>query len=157
MVLHLKKNINFLLKIGFYDTVIAYDSFEMELNKSKLIVIDFAGNSDYLIKLHNYFGDLLKHVCLVGLADWSSKMDFKSIPNSKFFFAPSHAENRYKKMGVKETTLLADNLMQEFIMKIKNCIKLTYVEDRMGLYELYLKSLNGKIDPSKAYIVQSVE
>jgi hypothetical protein len=60
-------------------------------------------------------------------------------------------------MGVKETTLLADNLMQEFIMKIKNCIKLTYVEDRMGLYELYLKSLNGKIDPSKAYIVQSIE
>jgi len=152
-----KKNINFLLNIGFYDTVIAYDSLEMELNKSKLIVVDFAGNSDYLEKIHNYFGDLLKHVCLVGLADWSSKMDFKSIPNSKFFFAPSHAENRYKKMGVKETMLLADNLMQEFIMKIKNYLKLTYVEGRMELHELYLKFLKGKIDPSKAYIIQSVE
>ena len=133
------------------------DSLEMELNLSKLIVVDFAGNSDYLEKIHNYFGDLLKYVCLVGLADWSSRMDFKSIPNSKFFFAPSHAENRYKKMGVKETMLLADNLMQEFIMEIKNCLKLTYVEGRIELHKLYLKFLKGKIDPSKAYIVQSVE
>ena len=84
-------------------------------------------------------------------------MDFKSIPNSKFFFAPSHVENRYKKMGVKETMLLADNLMQEFIMKIKNCLKLTYVEGRIELHKLYLQFLKGKIDPSKAYIVQSVE
>ena len=60
-------------------------------------------------------------------------------------------------MGVKETTLLADNLMQEFIMKIKNYLKLTYVEGRMELHELYLKFLKGKIDPSKAYIIQSVE
>jgi len=42
-------------------------------------------------------------------------------------------------------------------MKIKNYLKLTYVEDRMELHELYLKFLKGKIDPSKAYIIQSVE
>ena len=60
-------------------------------------------------------------------------------------------------MGVKETMLLADNLMQEFIMKIKNCLKLTYVEGRIELHKLYLQFLKGKIDPSKAYIVQSVE
>ena len=152
-----ENNIDFLLNIGFYDKVISYDSLESERNKSKVIVIDFAGNSDYLKKIHNYFGDLLKHVCLIGLADWSSKMDFKLIPNSKFFFAPSHAESRYKKMGVKETMLLADNIMNEFIVKIKDYLKLTYVEDRMELNELYLNFLNGKIDPSKAYIVQSVK
>ena len=60
-------------------------------------------------------------------------------------------------MGVKETMLLADNIMNEFIMKIKDYLKLTYVEDRMELNELYLNFLNGKIDPSKAYIVQSVK
>ena len=45
-----KNNINFLLNIGFYDKVISYDSLESERNKSKVIVIDFAGNSDYLKK-----------------------------------------------------------------------------------------------------------
>ena len=148
------KNIKFLLNIGFYDTVIAYDSLEMELNLSKLIVVDFAGNSDYLEKIHNYFGDLLKYVCLVGLADWSSKTNFKSIPNSKFFFAPNHAEKRYRTMGVKKTTLLAEDLLKEFIMQIKHDIKLKYFNDPKELHELYLKSLKGKIDPSKGYMVQ---
>ena len=72
-------------------------------------------------------------------------------------FLNGKAENRYKKMGVKKTMLLADNLMQEFIMKIKNCLKLTYVEGRIELHKLYLKFLKGKIDPGKAYMVQSVE
>ena len=34
---------------------------------------------------------------------------------------------RYREMGVKRTTLLADELLKEFIMKIKNYIKLLVV------------------------------
>ena len=92
---------------------------------------------------------------LIGLADWSSKTNFKSIPNSKFFFAPNHAEKRYREMGVKRTTLLADELLKEFIMKVKNYIKLEYCNDPKDIHKLYLKSLKGKIDPSKGYMVKN--
>jgi hypothetical protein len=149
-----EKNIKFLSSMEFYDTVLSYNDIEKKLTASKSIIIDFAGNSDYLKKLSDHLGDSLKHVCLIGLADWSSKTDFKSIPNSKFFFAPDHAERRYKTMGVKKTTLLADNLLKEFILKIKNHIKLKYLNNPKELHELYLKSLKGKIDPSKGYMVQ---
>ena len=148
------KNIKFLSKIKFYDTVLSYDNAEKKLNTSKSIIVDFAGNSDYLKKLSDYLADSLKYVSLIGLADWSSKTNFKSIPNSKFFFAPNHAEKRYRTMGVKKTTLLAEDLLKEFIMQIKHDIKLKYFNDPKELHELYLKSLKGKIDPSKGYMVQ---
>ena len=150
-----EKNTKFLSKIKLYDTVLSYDNAEENLNTSKSVIVDFAGNSDYLKKLSDYLGDLLKHVSLIGLADWSSKTNFKSIPNSKFFFAPNHAEKRYREMGVKRTTLLADDLLKEFIMKIKNYIKLEYCNNSKELHELYLKSLKGKIDPSKGYMVKN--
>ena len=81
-------------------------------------------------------------------------MDFKSIPNSKFFFAPSHAEKRYKKMGVKKTTLLANKLMKEFILKIKNHIKIKNLSSSKEIHELYINSLKGKINPRNGYMVK---
>ena len=119
--------------------------------------MDFAGNSDHLKKLHDYLDDLLKHICLVGLADWSSGVDFKSIPNANFFFAPDHVEKRYRELGVKETTLLANNALQEFIITIKNWMALSYIQDREELCTMYLDILKGNIDPSKGYMVQLVK
>ena len=150
-----EKNIQFISEIKFYDTVLSYDNAEENIKRSKSVIVDFAGNSDYLKKLSDHLGEELKHVSLIGLADWSSKTNFKSIPNSKFFFAPNHAEKRYREMGVKRTTLLADELLKEFIMKIKNYIKLEYCNDPKEFHELYLKSLKGKIDPSKGYMVKN--
>ena len=150
-----EKNMQFVSEIKFYDTVLSYDNAEENLKISKSVIVDFAGNSDYLKKLSDHLGEGLKHVSLIGLADWSSKTNFKSIPNSKFFFAPNHAEKRYREMGVKRTTLLADELLKEFIMKVKNYIKLEYCNDPKDIHELYLKSLKGKIDPSKGYMVKN--
>ena len=45
-------------------------------------------------------------------------------------------------------------LLKEFIMKVKNYIKLEYCNDPKDVNELYLKSLKGKIDPSKGYMVK---
>ena len=152
-----ERNIDFVSNVGFYDKVIAYNNFEEQLNKDESMVVDFAGNSDHLKKLHSYFGDLLKYICLVGLADWSSGVDFKSIPNANFFFAPDHVEKRYRELGVKETTLLANNALQEFIITIKNWMALSYIQDREELCTMYLDILKGNIDPSKGYMVQLVK
>ena len=39
-------------------------------------------------------------------------------------------------------------------MKIKNYITLEYCNDPKEVHELYLKSLKGKIAPSKGYMVK---
>jgi len=152
-----ERNVDFVASVEFYDKVIAYNNFEEQLNKNESMVVDFAGNSDHLKKLHSYFGDLLKHICLVGLADWSSGVDFKSIPNANFFFAPDHVEKRYRELGVKETTLLANKALQEFIMTIKIWMTLNYIHDREELCAMYLETLNGNIDPSMGHMVQLVK
>ena len=60
-----------------------------------------------------------------------------------------------EKWELKRTTLLADELLKEFIMKVKNYIKLEYCNDPKDIHKLYLKSLKGKIDPSKGYMVKN--
>ena len=67
----------FVSETKFYDTVLSYDNAEENLKRSKSVIVDFAGNSDYLKKLSDHLGEELKHVSLIGLADWSSKTNFK--------------------------------------------------------------------------------
>ena len=51
--------------------------------------------------------------------------------------------------------MLADELLKEFIIKVKNYIKLEYCNDPKDIHKLYLKSLKGKIDPRKGYMVKN--
>ena len=149
-----KKNFEFVETVKFYDQVVSYSDIKSEIKKNKSLIIDFSGNSDFLNKISNYLGCLLKYICLIGLADWSSKMDFKTLSNAKFFFAPDHAEKRYKLMGVKETTLLGATKMEDFINVIKSWMKLTYIRDSKALEKIYIEILKGNLDPTKGYLVR---
>lgn len=57
-----EKNMQFVSEIKFYDTVLSYDNAEEKLNKSKSVIVDFAGNSDYLKKVSDYLGEALKQI-----------------------------------------------------------------------------------------------
>ena len=46
----------FVSGIKFYDTVLSYDNAEENLKISKSVIVDFAGNSDYLKKLSDHLG-----------------------------------------------------------------------------------------------------
>ncbi len=148
------KNIDFVKNSGYYDEVIAYENATDYLSQKNTVVVDFAGNSKLIQAIYELLGDTLKHVALIGLTDWKSFNPLQQIPVAKFFFAPTHIQNKYKEWGAEKTNLLLGKAMSGFIRDAEPWIELTYIHDEASLANLYTDMLKGAIDPSKGYIIQ---
>ncbi|MEZ4957669.1 MAG: DUF2855 family protein [Saprospiraceae bacterium] len=148
------KNIGFVKNSGYYDEVISYENVLNNLPKNNAVVVDFAGNSKLIHVIYDMLGDALKHAALIGLTDWQSYNPFKQIPVAKFFFAPTHIQNKYKEWGAEKTNLLLGTAMNDFIKDAEKWIELTYINSETALADLYAGMLKGEVDPSKGYIVR---
>ena len=147
-------NVAFVEKTGYYDLVIAYDKVKSYLPDQKTTVVDMAGNSSLLKTIHQMTGDRLRYVSLIGLTDWKSEKAFREIPQAKFFFAPSHAQQKYQQWGIEQTNAQISSGLGEFIKDAQNWIELDFIQTLDAVQELYLGMLDGRVDPSKGYIVQ---
>lgn len=148
------RNLDFVKSTNLYDEVFTYDNAIAEIEKKNTVIIDFAGNADLLLKISEYLADSLKHVSLIGLTDWTSGKEFRQIPESKFFFAPAFAQEKFKKDGLEATMIEIAKGLTAFIEQAKDWMELSYVKEWSELADLYTNTLKGSIDPSKGYIVQ---
>lgn len=148
-----QRNLGFVRDTGFYDEQISYDTFDKALSELPSVIIDLAGNTSLLSDLHEKLKDKLKFVSLIGLTDWKSLGDMKTIPNSKFFFAPDHATGLFTKIGPEKANQLINEAQEKFTKHVSNWMELEFIDFEKEIKPLYLDMLNGKIKPSKGYIV----
>lgn len=149
-----QSNVAFVEGTGFYDTVIAYEDIERDLADSDTLIIDFAGNGTLLTNLHKQLGDKLKFISMIGLTDWQTGVKGLSIPQSKFFFAPTFAQKLYKEWGQEKANAAIAENMAKFIAEAKSWIEISYIEDYESLSTLFKEMTKGKVDPSIGYIVK---
>ena len=148
------RNVEFVKNTGYYDVVIAYDDLEKELDNNASTIVDMAGNSTLLFRISDLLSENLKYASLIGLTDWTSEKEFKTVPNSKFFFAPSFAQLLYKEWGVEKANREIATVGAEFTNAASKWMKLIYINDSNDLSDLYHEMLKGKVDPSKGNIVK---
>ena len=148
-----KPNLGFVRDTGFYDQSIPYGILEKALPELSSVIIDLAGNTSLLSDLHEKLKDNLKFVSLIGLTDWKSLGDMKTIPNSKFFFAHDHATGLFTRLGQEKANQLINQAQKKFTKHASNWMELEFIDFEKGIIPLYLDMLNGKIKPSKGYVV----
>ncbi len=148
-----KLHTDFVARTNFYDQVIAYEDLDSTLGNQNSVVVDLAGNTGLLSKLGELLGSRLKHISLIGLADWESAGSMKGIPKSKFFFAPDHAKVFYAELGQEEANQRIDEAQVAFTKQLEKWMKLEFVDFQKGIRSLYFKMLKGAVDPSKGYVV----
>lgn len=148
------KNVEFVKNTNYYDEVISYKNAVSKIENKNTIIVDFAGNANLLNDIYQHLNSSLKHAALIGLTDWKSYNPSKQIPVAKFFFAPTHMQNKYKEWGPEKTNLLMGKNMQAFITDASAWIDLVFVDNKNDVAELYINMLKGEIDPSKGYIVK---
>ena len=148
------RNVEFVKNTGYYDEVIAYDDLENDLNQKASTVVDMAGNSKLLFRISDFLGEKLKYSSLIGLTDWTSEKEFKTLPNSKFFFAPAFAQQLFKDWGVEKANKEIAIAGGEFTIAASKWMDLVYLNDFESLSKLYHEMLQGKVDPKKGNIVQ---
>ncbi len=149
-------NVDFVEKTGYYDEVLSYQNLE-NLKKEDTLVIDFAGNAPRLQSLAAYLGDALRFISLVGIADWQASKDFKDIPNSALFFAPSEAKKKYNEWGIAVTNQKVAEALFVFIEEMKKFIDIHHLTEAAQVSEVYQQMISGSLDPSKGYIVKLEE
>ena len=148
------RNVEFVKNTGYYDEVITYDDLEKELNEKDSTVVDMAGNSKLLFRISDFLGEKLKFSSLIGLTDWTSEKEFKTLPRSKFFFAPAFAQQLFKEWGVEKANKEIAIAGGEFTQDASQWMDLVFLNDFESLSELYHEMLQGKVDPSKGNIVK---
>lgn len=147
------RNVEFVKNTGYYDQVIAYDDIEKELPNNTSTIVDMAGNSSLLTNVSTLLGDNLKFISLIGLTDWTADKEFKTLPNSKFFFAPTFAQKLFAEMGQAEANKKIAIEMAAFIENMSQFLTIKKIETSEALSALYLDMLKGKVDPSIGYLV----
>jgi len=148
-----KKNVDFVKETGFYDTVISYEDYDVELKKGTSVVVDFSGNMALLVNLTSQLVTSLKFMSLIGFTDWQSTGAFKH-PKAKMFFAPDSIQTLSKKWGAAKMNQRMGKALYQFINKAKNWTEVVPVTEYKDLKKLYLQVLKGDVDPSKGYIVR---
>jgi len=145
------QNLNFVSNLGFYDDVISYDQIDT-LEAVKSAIIDFAGNDNTHAQLQEHLGDRLQYNCLVGMVDWQN--NGTTTPNGQFFFAPTQLVKRNKEWGPQVLQQKLASSWLSFTKNAKSWITFNEINTIEGLRELYLKMLEGDIDPSIGHIVK---
>ena len=150
-----EKNIAFVRQSGSFDQTMTYDEVAHVNANEKSVVIDFAGNHNIQFQLQTLLGDKLVHHCLVGLVDWQNLEGENSLPKKgEFFFAPAQAEKRQKEWGLSGFQQKIGIAWQQFITTIQPIISIKEYVGPEKLKQLYVDTLNGKIEPRHGNIVR---
>ncbi|MFD0862413.1 DUF2855 family protein [Sungkyunkwania multivorans] len=147
------KHVDFLEETNFYDKVIAYDQVDEALDKTASVVVDFAGNTDLLVKLYKVLNSELLYTALIGWTDWTAEKEFKALPRAKFFFAPDHIKKRYEEWGVERTNSEMGGFLKQYIAIVSEHIELQHISEKETFLDFYQRMLKGKVDPSKGYLI----
>ncbi|MBT8249788.1 MAG: DUF2855 family protein, partial [Acidimicrobiia bacterium] len=97
-------NREFVEGLGCYDSVVTYDDID-SLPPGPSVSIDFAGNQQVILAIHEHYGDDLKHSSVIGGTHWDAdRPESAPMPGPKreFFFAPARAQVRIKDWGIAE-------------------------------------------------------
>ena len=145
------KNVDFVKKTGFYDEILTYDNYKESIEKNPSIIIDFAGNTTLLQQLADLLNDNLQYASLIGFTDWQKAGLFQH-PKASMFFAPDQSELFSKEWGGEVLMQRIGQAMFGFTKQAMNWLEIT-TTPKLEIEELYLDVLNGKVDPSKGYLI----
>ncbi|MBD2841594.1 DUF2855 family protein [Erythrobacter rubeus] len=152
-------NADFVEGTGLYDKVYTYDEVGM-MPISDSVIVDFAGNSALLAKLHEHYADTLKYSCLVGVTHIEERggglAEDRGLPGPKptLFFAPDHAVAFFKEHGPAEGGKLVAQAWHGFLAAAEGSVE---VEKHQGLEaarKTFLEMVGGNVDPSKGIVIE---
>lgn len=149
-----QKNVEFVKRTAYYDTIISYKEVVEKLPHESTVIVDLAGNSTLLQSIYRLLDEQLKHISLIGITDWQAGKQFRDIPVAKFFFAPTYAQKMQKAWGLENMQIRLSKGLRKFVEDAQRWIQITYIDKHKEVEELYQDMLTGNVDPSKGFVVR---
>lgn len=148
-------NKEFVNSLGLYDTVIGYDEIESLDAHRPSVLVDFAGNSDVIGRLHAHIGDYLKYSCLVGASHWDagSTSTNSLSPKPVWFFAPDQFQRRVAEIGASEVLMNFATSWRGFVSATDEWMNVVELNGEASIQRTFSQLLSGTAPPSDAYIL----
>lgn len=150
-----KKNIAFVEQLSWYDQVLSYDELTQLKPSSISVVIDFSGNHETQFQLQTLLKERLVYNCLVGMVDWQNlEGEQRLLQKGEFFFAPTHAKNLQQEWGLAGFQQQIESAFRQFITAVQSNLLIKNHIGMKAFEQLYLKVLNGKMEPRCGAVVR---
>ncbi len=150
-------NLNFVNRLGLYDTLVTYEEIETLNNRQPSVFVDMAGNRGVLSRIHGHFQDQLKYSCGVGITHWESRdaAVLATLPGPKpvMFFAPSQIQKRHKEWGPENFQRKLATAWDLFLTRVDDWITIEVRHGETGLLTTYAEVLAGA-EPNKAFVIE---
>ena len=149
------RNLDFVLSVGLYDSVLEYDQLETLDSGEPSVVVDMAGNAEVLTRVHRHFGDQLKHSCRVGATHWDARGSLDDLPGPtpSFFFAPTQIKKRSDEWGREQFEAVSGTALADFLDHSRAWMVIERSSGVEALESVYRATLEGRSSPEVGHIV----
>ncbi len=149
------RNAAFCESLGCYDRVLTYDDIETLDAGEAVVMVDMAGSTDLLTRLHHHYGDNMKHSCRIGATHQQDFGEVTGLPGAEpeFFFAPGHLQSRSAELGGAQLMMQLGMAYVGFRQFCDNWLRIERSYGPAALEAAYQKVLGGSADPAAGQIV----
>lgn len=140
----------FLDQTELYDALVTYDEIE-SLNVAATAVIDIAGSTQVMGKLHDRLGDQLRHSLVVGKSHWDAGTG-EPWPASGFF-APGRIQKRMQQWGPAEFRDRVGAAWSGFVRDAERYFTLDRRQGPEMAIAAYQQAVAGTLDPRAAVLL----
>ncbi|NJN51173.1 MAG: DUF2855 family protein [Gammaproteobacteria bacterium] len=153
-----KGNVAFTESTGYYDRVLTYEALDTLDAATASVFVDMAGNGNVLRRVHEHFGDALRHSCLVGATHWQGRGGAARAtlpgPKPELFFAPSQIAKRSKEWGPDGFRDAYDAAWAAFLPDVERWLEVRSVDGLAAARAAYAELLEGNVSPSVGLVVR---
>ena len=149
------RNMEFVLSLGLYDTVLAYDQVDQLDATVTYAMVDMAGNADVLSRVHHHLGDRLAYSCRVGATHWDAGGALRDLPGPvpTFFFAPTLIKQRSVEWGREVFEARVAAALAEFLDHAAGWMVIQRSVGAESVESVYRATLSGESDPAIGHIL----
>lgn len=146
-------------KLSLWDDVLNYTKLNQIDHDIPTVIVDMSGNNELLAELHQLLGDKMQFTLKVGLTHWAKTNPKDGIINerSKFFFAPSHIEKRFKDWGPASFDQKVNAFMLVAASKTRQWIDFNEIQGLEALAKIHPEVCKGSRSPKEGIIVNLSE
>ncbi|HEV2776530.1 MAG TPA: DUF2855 family protein [Solirubrobacteraceae bacterium] len=136
--------------LDLYDEVLTYDDVADLGAPDGAVLVDFAGDSAVVRRVHEKLGNVLRRSIRVGFTHWAAVSDEAPLPGPipEFFFAPTEMARRGRELT--ERYLAA---WPQFAPVVQRTMRIERVTDGDVLIRAYRELLAGRVDPAVGHVV----
>lgn len=148
-------NVEFVQRLGCYDTVLPYPEAETLAADVPTLYVDMAGDGELRRRLHEHLEDELRYDCVVGGTHWEARGPGRGLPGAKpeFFFAPAQAAKREQDWGPEGMQRRFAAAWRAFLEAADDWAEIVRETGPEAVRRVWLQMLEGEVDPKRAHIL----